>query len=104
MLSNSYRQRMEFICSRIANGADVSLEDRIWASKLAQHNGHAATMLRRAQRVQQNPDMPRDGLDSFLNDLDIGDPGQSGIRHFNSPEDVTEFFRREERDDWRQRD
>lgn len=104
MLSPAYRQRMEFICSRIAASAEVSLEDRIWASKLAAHNGHAATMLRQAQRRQQNPDMAQDGLDSFLNDLDIGEPGQRGLSGFSGPDEITDFFRRDERDDWRQRD
>lgn len=104
MLSPSYRLRMEFICDRIASGAEVTLEDRIWASKLAKANRHAATMLRQAQRRLENPDMAEGGLDSFLNALDIGEPGQGAITRFNHPDQITDFFRRDDGDDWRQRD
>ena len=35
MLSTQYRQRLEFICAKIAKGEEVKLEDMIWATKLA---------------------------------------------------------------------
>ena len=38
MLSTEYRLRLEFICSKIAKGEEVKLEDMIWADKLAKAN------------------------------------------------------------------
>ena len=67
MLSTKYRQRLEFICDRIAKGEEVKLEDMIWADKLAKANRSAGEMLRRARRKALNPDMPEGGLDDFLN-------------------------------------
>ena len=49
MLSNQYRQRMEFICKRISQGEEVQLSDMIWATKLAKANRSAGEMLRRAE-------------------------------------------------------
>ena len=106
MLSTQYRLRLEFICSRIVKGEPIELGDRIWATKLGEVNRTAATLLRQAQRRAANPEMDENGLDSFLNDLDLGGIGHEarGIRGFESPQDVVDFFRRDECDDWRQRD
>ena len=106
MLSTQYRLRLEFICTRIAKGQPVELADRIWATKLGAANRTAATMLRRAERSACNPDMPAGGLDEFLNALDIGGVGSEaqGIKGFKSPDEIVDFFRRDDPDDWRQRD
>lgn len=106
MLSTKYRLRLEFICARIAKQEPVELEDRIWANKLGDANRTAASMLRQAQRRAQNPDMQDGDLDDFLNRLDIGGVGDeaAGIRRFNSPEDIANFFHQEKPKDWRQRD
>ena len=106
MLSTKYRLRLELICSRIAAGKPLSLNDRIWATKLGESNRTAATMLRQAQRQAANPDMEEGGLDDFLNRLDIGGIGNEakGIRGFSSPDEIVDFFRRDDSADWRQRD
>lgn len=50
--------------------------------------------------------MPEGGLDDFLNQLDIGGTGHEskGIRRFETVDEIADFFRRENTDDWRQRD
>ena len=99
MLSTQYRLRLEAICKDIAAGTEVSLEDMMWASKLAKANTSARGMLQKARRMSTNPD------ESFLNSLDIGDPDSSNHkRGFGSPDDVVEWFHQERSDDWRQRD
>ena len=99
MLSTQYRLRLEAICKDIAAGTEVSLEDMMWASKLAKANTSARGMLQKARRMSTNPD------ESFLNSLDIGDPDSSNHkRGFGSPDDVVEWFHQERADDWRQRD
>lgn len=106
MLSTKYRLRLEAICARIAAQQPVELQDRIWANKLGEVNRTAASMLRQAQRRAQNPEMHEGSLDDFLNQLDIGGLGDEakGIRGFNSPEEIADFFHQDKPDDWRQRD
>ena len=99
MLSTQYRLRLEGICKDIASGTEVSLSDMIWANKLAKANTAARGMLNTARRMTTNPN------ESFLNNLNIGDPDSSNhIRGFGSPEDVVDWFHQERSDDWRQRD
>jgi hypothetical protein len=106
MLSNQYRLRLESICTKICNHEEVSLEDMIWAEKLAKANRSAATILRQARRKAENPDMTEDSMDGFLNALDIGGIGHEskGIRRFNSVDDIVDFFSEDKPNDWRQRD
>ena len=56
-------------------------------------------MLNTARRIATNPD------ESFLNELNIGDPDPTHHkRGFGSPDEVVEWFHQERSDDWRQRD
>jgi len=110
MLSTQYRLKLEGICQKIAAQQEVSLEEMIWCEKLAKANQTAAKFLRQARRKAENPEMQEGDLDDFLNQLDIGGLGHErrGIRGFNSPDDIAEWFGRD-RDDgdeanWRRRD
>jgi len=99
MLSTQYRLRLEAICKDIASGSEVSLEDMIWANKLAKANTAARGILNTARRMSANPD------ESFLNSLNLGDPDSNNHRRgFQDPQDVVEWFHQERSDDWRQRD
>ena len=105
MLSTQYRLRLEAICEKIVLHEEVSLEDMIWAEKLAKSNRSAATILRQARRRAENPEM--DDMDDFMNQLDIGGLGHErfGRRGFDSPDDLHDWFKRDEDEtDWRQRD
>ena len=105
MLSTEYRLRLEFICSRIANGEEVKLSDMIWADKLGKANRSAGEMLRKARRKANNPNMAEGSLDSFMNAMDIGDPDPNNHRTgFDGPEDIVQWFSQEKTDDWPQRD
>jgi hypothetical protein len=109
MLSHNYRMKLEEICNRIAKHQEVSLQEIIWCEKLSQHNAHAAKILRQARRKAENPNMQEGDLDDFLNQLDIGNLGHEskGIRGFNSPDDIAEWFGRDrdnDNDEWRRRD
>lgn len=100
MLSTQYRLRLEGICKSIAAGTEVSLEDMIWAEKLAKANTSARGMIKQARRIKTNPN------DSFLNNLNIGDSDSSGrqVRGFDNVDDMYDWFRPDRSDDWRQRD
>jgi hypothetical protein len=94
MLSTQYRLRLEFICDRIVNGGEVTLEDMIWAEKLAKANRSAATILRQARRKASNPNMKEGSLDEFLNIMDLGHPDPSEHRtRFDGADDIADFFR-----------
>ena len=99
MLSTAYRLRLEGICKSIAAGTEVGIDDMIWAQKLAKRNTSARGMLNTARRMRTNPN------DSFLNNLNIGDPDSSNHkRGFNGPDEIVDWFHQERSDDWRQRD
>lgn len=105
MLSTQYRLRLEFICERIVKHQEVKLEDMIWAEKLAKANRSAESMLRKARRKSQNPEMEETSLDGFLNALDIGDPDPSNHRTgFSGADDILDWFKQDKPDDWRTRD
>ncbi|BCU93196.1 MAG: hypothetical protein CM15mV1_1370 [uncultured marine virus] len=98
MLSTQYRLRMEAICKDIASGTEVSMEDMIWAQKLAKANTSARGMLSKARRLSTDDD------GSVLKYLDIGNQN-SRKTGFNGADDIAEWFRNDNRsDDWRQRD
>ena len=98
MLSTQYRLRLEGICKSIAAGTEVSMEDMIWAQKLAKANTSARGMLSSARRMATDPD------GSCLKYLDIGDP-KSDKKGFSGADDIADWFRNDNRsDDWRQRD
>ena len=99
MLSTAYRLRLEGICKSIAAGTEVGIDDMIWAQKLSKANTSARGMLQQARRMSTNPN------DSFLNNLNIGDPDSSNHRRgFGSPDEIVDWFHQERSDDWRQRD
>ena len=106
MLSTNYRLRLQEICLNIELGEEVPLSDMIWAEKLSKVNSTVATMLRQARRKAANPNMPKGGLDDFLNQLDLGGTGSDakGISKFDSVDDIVDFFTGDKPEDWRQRD
>ena len=98
MLSTNYRLRLEAICKDIASGTEVSIDDMIWATKLAKANTSARGMLSSARRMVIDPD------GSCLKYLDIGDP-KLDKKGFNGADDIADWFKNDKRsDDWRQRD
>ena len=97
MLSTQYRLRLEGICKSIAAGTEVSIDDMIWAQKLAKANTSARGMLSTARRMATDPD------GSCLKYLDIGDP-KSNKKGFTGADDIADWFRNDKSDDWRQRD
>ena len=105
MLSHNYRIKLEEICSRIEKGQTVELNDMIWAEKIAKSNHVASRMLRQARRKANTPDMQEGDMDDFLNQLDIGSPDPRDHKTgFDSIDEIVDWFRRDQDDDWRKRD
>ena len=105
MLSTQYRLRLEGICRQISLNEEVSLDNMIWAQKLAKSNTTANEMLKKARRQASNPDMQEGSLDDFMNRMGLGDPDPSSHKTgFGSADDVIDWFKQDRPDDWRQRD
>ena len=99
MLSTAYRLRLVDICKSIAAGTEVTIEDMIWAEKLAKANTSARGMLSSARRLRGDDDT------TFLKYLNIGDPdSRRHKRGFTDAGDIADWFKNERSDDWRQRD
>ena len=98
MLSTQYRLRLQAICKDIAAGTEVSLEDMIWANKLAKANTSARGMLSQARRLATDDD------GSWVKYLDIGNPERKPKRGFSAADDIADWFKQDRSDDWRQRD
>ena len=97
MLSTAYRLRLVDICKSIAAGTEGSIDDMIWAQKLAKANTSARGMLSSARRLATDPD------GSCLKYLDIGD-SKSDKKGFSGADDIADWFKNDRSDDWRQRD
>ena len=99
MLSTAYRLRLVDICKSIAAGTEVSIDDMIWAQKLAKANTSARGMLSQARRLSTDED------GSCLKYLDIGDSNPKNYKKgFNGADDIADWFKNDRSDDWRQRD
>ena len=94
MLSTETRLRLEDIANRIRLGENVSYTDMVWATKWAEHNRSAHSILRRAQREAIDGPVHPDSLDGLLHGLDIGDPYPSNhLIGPQDPDDLADFFK-----------
>ena len=82
MLTTSTRLKLQNICSRLAQGQFVSLQERVYLQKFADRDRSVSTWLSRAQRFQREG--VQHGLDGLMADLDIGRRNPDDPEH---PED-----------------
>ena len=105
MLSNNLRLRLQKITNKIENNESVSLEEITFAQKLADHNHSAAEILKRARRKSVQGDVEDGSLDELLQDMNLGEPDpENHLTGESSIDDIIQWFRRDNTDDWRQRD
>jgi hypothetical protein len=76
MLTPHTRLRLQEILERIAESKPVSLQERIYLQKFADRDASVWSWLRRAQR-QQRQGASHPGLDRFLAEMDVGEPGDT---------------------------
>jgi hypothetical protein len=77
MLTPKTRLRLQEIIDRIAAAEPVSLAERIYVQKFADRDPSVWSWLRRARRAQVQG-TPREGLDRFLAQMDLGEVGPEG--------------------------
>ena len=105
MLSTETRLKLEDIAARIAGGLDVSLAEMQWATKWSQANRSAAAIMRKARRRAIQGEPAEGSIDQLLDGLDLGDPDPSNhLTSESTADDILNFFRRNDSDDWKQRD
>jgi hypothetical protein len=71
MLPPASRLRLEDILERIGNDQPVTVQERIDLQKFADHDQSVASWLRQARR-RRHRSGPGDGLDRFLDALNLG--------------------------------
>jgi len=70
MLTTSTRVRIQEILTRIANGTEVTLEERIYINKYASRNQNVSAWLRKASNLQRNK-VNSNPIDQLLSGLDL---------------------------------
>ena len=70
MLTTVSRLRIQEILSRLANGDQVSIEERIYINKYAAKNQNVSCWLRKALLIQRN-EHKSEPIDELLNRLDL---------------------------------
>ena len=91
LLSNQKRLKIYGIMKRIAQDKSISLEERIYVEKYAQHNSTISLLLKKAQSFRRNGVKNDSGIDNLLQTLGID--GLDKENHFNPNEDdITDWF------------
>ena len=90
MLTTSTRLKLQSILRRLAEGSSISLSERVYLQKFADCDRSVSSWLRQARR-QQLAGGVRSGVDSLLDDLNIGsaEPDQ---QHRPGADDLGDWF------------
>ena len=90
LLSNQKRLKIQRIIKRIVQDKSISLEERIYVEKFAQHNSTISLWLKKANSFRRDG-IKKDGIDNLLQSLGID--GLDKENHFNPNEDdISDWF------------
>jgi|TARA_B100000674_G_scaffold14922_1_gene10863 hypothetical protein len=90
MLTTNTRLKLQSILRRLAQGSSISLSERVYLQKFADCDRTVSSWLRQARR-QQLAGHHRGGLDSLLDDLNLGD-AEPDQRHRPDADDLGDWF------------
>ena len=90
MLSTSSRLRIQEILTRLSQGHQVTLEERIYINKYATKNQNVSSWLRKASRIQRNYPITNQ-IDELLNGLDLSSEEPHGTYNPDQ-DDLGEWF------------
>ena len=91
LLSNQKRQKIQGIVKRIAQDKSISLEERIYVEKFAQHNSTISLWLKKANSFRRHGEKNDGSVDNLLQSLGID--GFDKETHFNPNEDdISDWF------------
>ena len=91
VLSNQKRLKIQGIIKRIAHDESITLEERIYVEKFAQHNSTICLWLKKANSFRRDGIKNDGGLENLLQSLGID--GLEKENHFNPNEDdISDWF------------
>ena len=91
LLSNQKRQKIQRIIKRIAQDKAITLDERIYVEKFANHNSTISLWLKKANSFRRNGVNKEDGIDNLLQSLGID--GLNKENYFNPNEDdISDWF------------
>jgi|TARA_B100002052_G_scaffold47649_1_gene40584 hypothetical protein len=90
MLTPSTRLKLQAILRRIGHNESVSLSERIYVQKFADHDATVASWLRRARRMQRP--VTSNGVDQLLTGLDLGDVDPDTSPRQGPDDDLGDWF------------
>ncbi len=91
LLSNQKRLKIQGIIRKIAHDKSISLEERIYVEKFAQHSSTISLWLKKANSFRRNGLKGDGGIDSLLQSFGIN--GLDKENHFNPNEDdISDWF------------
>ena len=91
LLSNQKRLKIHGIIKRIAHDQSISLEERIYIEKFAQHNSTISLWLKKANSFRRNGIKNDGGIDNLLQSFGID--GFNTENHYNPNEDdISDWF------------
>jgi len=91
LLSNQKRLKIQGIIKKIAHDKSISLEERIYVEKFAQHSSTISLWLKKANSFRRNGLKSDGGIDALLQSFGIN--GLDKENHFNPNEDdISDWF------------
>ena len=91
LLSTQKRLKIQGIISRISLDKEISLEDRIYVEKYAQHNSTISLWLKKANSLRRHGKQRKDGINSLLQSFGVD--GLDKENHFNpKKDDLSDWF------------
>ena len=91
LLSNQKRLKIKDIIKRISLNKEISLKERIYVEKYAQHSSTISLWLKKATSIRRHGKQNQDGINSLLQSLGID--GLDRENHFNpNKDDISDWF------------
>ena len=91
LLSHQKRLKIQGIIKRILRDQEISLKERIYVEKFAQHNSTISLWLKKANSLRRNGVKSENGIDKLLQSLGIDALNKEN--HFNPIEDdISDWF------------
>ena len=91
LLSHQKRLKIQRIIKRILQDEEISLEERIYIEKFAQHNSTISLWLKKATSLRRNGGKSLNSIDNLLQSFGID--GLDKENHFNQNEDdISDWF------------
>ena len=91
LISNQKRLKIQGIIKRIAQDKSITLEERIFVEKFAQHNSTISLWLKKAKSLRRNGAKNEGGIDNLLQAFGID--GLDKENHFNpNDDDISVWF------------